>query len=171
VPDTRTGKRFPLTLATTIRGGKKSVKKGTTSDLSAAGVFIMADADFEVGTKVEFDITLPAAMIGANKDVEVRCQGRVVRELSLADSTPQLDVELAVMPHDRSVIDGLCQFGTNVETTADGKIRLRVRSEPMIPEIVRWLVSRGVDVHSVTSRRKSLEQWFLDVMGEDQRPG
>ncbi len=39
----------------------------------------MADADFEVGTKVEFDITLPAAMIGANKDVEVRCQGRVVR--------------------------------------------------------------------------------------------
>jgi hypothetical protein len=66
-------------LATTIRGGKKSVKKGTTSDLSAAGVFIMADADFEVGTKVEFDITLPAAMIGANKDVEVRCQGRVVR--------------------------------------------------------------------------------------------
>jgi hypothetical protein len=79
VPDTRTGKRFPLTLATTIRGGKKSAKKGTTSDLSAAGVFIMADADFEVGTKVEFDITLPAAMIGANKDVEVRCQGRVVR--------------------------------------------------------------------------------------------
>jgi hypothetical protein len=79
VPDTRTGKRFPLTLATTIRGGKKSVKKGTTSDLSAAGVFIMADADFEVGTTVEFDITLPAAMIGAKKDVEVRCQGRVVR--------------------------------------------------------------------------------------------
>lgn len=39
----------------------------------------MADADFEVGTKVEFDITLPAAMIGAKKDVEVRCQGRVVR--------------------------------------------------------------------------------------------
>ena len=77
--ETRTGTRFPLTLATTIRGGKKSAKKGTTSDLSAAGVFIMADADFEVGTKVEFDITLPAAMIGANKDVEVRCQGRVVR--------------------------------------------------------------------------------------------
>lgn len=78
VADTRTGKRFPLTLATTIRG-KKVAKKGTTSDLSSAGVFIMADADFEVGTKVEFDITLPAAMIGAKKDVEVRCQGRVVR--------------------------------------------------------------------------------------------
>ena len=77
--ETRTGTRFPLTLATTIRGGKKIAKKGTTSDLSAAGVFIMADADFEVGTKVEFDITLPAAMIGANKDVEVRCQGRVIR--------------------------------------------------------------------------------------------
>jgi hypothetical protein len=26
-------------------------------------------------------------------------------------------------------------------------------------------------VHAVHSRRKSLEEWFLDVMGDDQRPG
>ena len=80
VADTRTGKRFPLELATTIRGArKKSAAKGTTADLSAAGVFILADADFEVGSTVEFDITLPAKMIGAKKDVKVRCQGRVIR--------------------------------------------------------------------------------------------
>ena len=80
MPDTRTGKRFPLALPTTIRGAKKAVRmKGTTADLSAAGVFILADHDFEVGTNVEFDITLPAKMIGAKKDVQVRCQGRVVR--------------------------------------------------------------------------------------------
>jgi hypothetical protein len=52
---------------------------GTTTDLSAAGVFILADGDFEVGSKVQFDITLPAKVIGARKDVEIRCQGRVVR--------------------------------------------------------------------------------------------
>ena len=85
--DTRTSTRFPLALATTIRG-KKAAKKGTTADLSSAGVFILGDADFEVGTKVEFDITLPAAMIGAKKDVEVRCQGRVVRSNEKSKKKP-----------------------------------------------------------------------------------
>ena len=42
-------------------------------------MFILADAEFEVGSKVEFDIVLPSAMIGAKNDVEVRCKGRVIR--------------------------------------------------------------------------------------------
>lgn len=79
MPDTRTSKRFPLKLATTIKG-KKAKLKGTTADLSAAGVFILADAEFEVGSDVEFDIVLPSAMIGAKNDVEVRCKGRVIRK-------------------------------------------------------------------------------------------
>jgi hypothetical protein len=80
VPDSRTGKRFPLQLSTTIRGGKSARKLlGTTTDLSAAGVHILADGDFEIGSKVQFDITLPAKVIGARRDVEIRCQGRVVR--------------------------------------------------------------------------------------------
>ena len=78
--EARTGKRFPLKLNATIRGAKTSARlKGETADLSAAGVFIQADGDFEVGSNVEFDITLPAEFIGAKKDVEIRCQGRVVR--------------------------------------------------------------------------------------------
>jgi hypothetical protein len=36
---------------------------------------------------------------------------------------------------------------------------------------VAWLVGRGVSVFAVESRRKSLEAWFVEVMGEDQRPG
>jgi len=80
VSEARTGTRFPLQLSTTIRGSKAAVRlTGKTSDLSAAGVFIQADGDFEVGSNIEFDITLPAEVIGAKKDVEIRCQGRVVR--------------------------------------------------------------------------------------------
>jgi hypothetical protein len=80
VPESRTGKRFPLRLSTTIRGGKSARKLlGTTTDLSAAGVHILADGDFEIGSKVQFDITLPAKVIGARRDVEIRCEGRVVR--------------------------------------------------------------------------------------------
>jgi PilZ domain len=84
VSEARTGKRFPLQLTTTIRGAKLAGSKasklqGKTADLSAAGVFIQADGDFEVGSNIEFDITLPAEVIGSGQDVEIRCQGRVVR--------------------------------------------------------------------------------------------
>ncbi len=78
--EARTGKRFPLHLAATIHGGRASGNQiGTTANLSAAGVFIQAEANFEVGSKVAFDITLPGEMIGSRKDVLIRCQGRVVR--------------------------------------------------------------------------------------------
>ncbi|MFI5103652.1 MAG: hypothetical protein ACHP79_01900, partial [Terriglobales bacterium] len=33
-----------------------------------------------VGSPIEFDITLPAAVLGTPTDVEVRCTGRVVRK-------------------------------------------------------------------------------------------
>jgi len=80
VSEARTGRRFPLHLSATLRGAKTKARlEGQTSDLSAAGVFILADGDFEVGSSVEFDITLPAKAIGAKKDVAIRCQGRVVR--------------------------------------------------------------------------------------------
>lgn len=76
----RTGKRFPLSLPITIRG-KKTLKAKTakTADVSAAGVYIEADADLEVGTKIEFDISLPAEVAGTDTDVEIVCKGRVVR--------------------------------------------------------------------------------------------
>jgi PilZ domain-containing protein len=80
VSEARTGKRFPLQLPITIKHEKSSTKlKGTTSNLSAAGVYIRADAAFEVGTTVQFDITLPTEVTGTSRPVEIRCHGRVVR--------------------------------------------------------------------------------------------
>jgi hypothetical protein len=78
--DSRTGKRFPLELPITIRG--KNFLRGkaaTTADVSAAGVYIQASADLEIGTKIEFDISLPAEVVGTDSDVEIVCKGRVVR--------------------------------------------------------------------------------------------
>jgi len=79
--EARTGKRFPLELP--IRIHRKGGDEGaTTADLSAAGVYIMADTDLAVGSPIEFDITLPADVLGTPADVEVRCTGRVVRKES-----------------------------------------------------------------------------------------
>ena len=80
VADARTGKRFPLELPIKIhkaeQGGDAS---GVTGNLSAAGVYIKADAALEIGSTVEFEITLPPEVTGAKENVVVQCRGRVVR--------------------------------------------------------------------------------------------
>jgi len=53
--------------------------RGVTGNLSAAGVYIRADAALEVGSNVEFEITLPPEVTGAKENVVVQCRGRVVR--------------------------------------------------------------------------------------------
>ena len=81
--DSRTGRRFPLSLPITIREGESADQtSGTTQNVSAAGVYIHADAELEVGSQIEFEITLPSDIIGSNHDVRVKCQGRVIRRES-----------------------------------------------------------------------------------------
>ncbi len=78
--DSRGGKRFPLTLPITLHDGKSQRRLAArTMDLSAAGAYISASPDLEVGTPVEFAITIPSSMVGSRKDVEIQCRGRVVR--------------------------------------------------------------------------------------------
>jgi hypothetical protein len=83
--ESRTGQRFPLQLP--IRVGPKSKgQKATTRDVSAAGVFIQADPSLKVGAHVRFNITLPAKLLGTPRDVDVECEGRVVRVENAARS-------------------------------------------------------------------------------------
>ena len=77
--EARTGKRFPLELPIRIHG-KGRDDSGTTANMSAAGVYILADLDLAIGSSIEFDITLPAKVLGTPGDVEVHCTGRVVRK-------------------------------------------------------------------------------------------
>jgi hypothetical protein len=77
--EARTGKRFPLELPIKIHG-KGVEDSATTGNMSAAGVYIMADLDLAIGSNIEFDITLPANVLGTPGDVEVHCTGRVVRK-------------------------------------------------------------------------------------------
>jgi ABC-2 type transport system ATP-binding protein len=110
-------------------------------------------------------------------EVEATCdrvvfvkQGRAVHELSLRESTTALDVEIKADRADGATLNGLRAFAHDVRL--DGAtIRLRVKSENVVPEIARWLVGQGIGIYALGSRRKSLEEWFIEVMGEDQRPG
>src|SRR5947199_9289442 len=80
VSEARTGKRFPLELPIKIH--KENVPgeaSGMTGNLSAAGVYIRADASLEMGSPVEFEITLPPEVTGGKENVVIQCRGRVVR--------------------------------------------------------------------------------------------
>jgi PilZ domain len=80
VSEARTGKRFPLELPIKVhKEGTASDAKGLTGNLSAAGVYIRADASLDVGSPVEFEITLPPDVTGGMENVVIQCKGRVVR--------------------------------------------------------------------------------------------
>ena len=99
-------------------------------------------------------------------------QGVVIRELALAASGPAaFDLELRVAPITEHLLAGLTRFGTNVARAGENHVHVRVATDEVVPEIVRWLTAEQVSVYDVHTRRKSLEEWFVDVMGDDQRPG
>jgi ABC-2 type transport system ATP-binding protein len=110
-------------------------------------------------------------------EVEATCDrvafvknGRVVHEMDLASAGGTLDVELRVGQVDDALLEGLGAFGTGV-TREETLVRMHASSESMLPELARWLVGRGVALYELRCRRKTLEEWFVEVMGEDQRPG
>ena len=110
-------------------------------------------------------------------EVEATCdrvafvkRGRVVHELVLADMQSGLDVEIRVAEADAALVAGLSEFGSDARLEG-GLVRLRIEHERSLPAIARWLASRGTDLYELKCRRKTLEEWFIDVMGEDQGPG
>ncbi len=110
-------------------------------------------------------------------EVEATCDrvvfvraGRVVHELSLARTTADTTLELKVTPLDPATLAGLAAFGTEVMLVG-ALVRMRVSDESVIPRVASWLVARGLDIHELRARRRSLEEWFVEIMGDGQRPG
>jgi ABC-2 type transport system ATP-binding protein len=127
-------------------------------------------------------------------EVEATCDrvvfvkaGRTVHELSLGADALGLDVELRTGALGNGTTEALAQFG-RVEPVADtaatpesarmvpglalaARTRLRVADETVLPAIAKLLVERGVPLYEMKAARTSLEAWFLEVMGEEQRPG
>jgi ABC-2 type transport system ATP-binding protein len=111
-------------------------------------------------------------------EVEATCdrvvfvkRGQVIEERRLSSPAEVLDLELRVASITQTVVEGLSRFGTNIVQPRPDLITLRTETDAVVPAIVSWLVQQGVQIHAVQPRRKSLEDVFLDVMGDDERPG
>ena len=49
-----------------------------TRDVSYRGLYFLAESDFEIGSEIDFVITLPQ-QVTQSSDVNIRCQGEIVR--------------------------------------------------------------------------------------------
>jgi hypothetical protein len=69
-----------MALPITVReaGGESSQRQGETRDVSFRGLYFISSANFSVGSKIEFVLTLPKEITLAT-DVQIRCIGLVVR--------------------------------------------------------------------------------------------
>ena len=71
--------RFPIKLPVFVKS-KAGESHAETENISANGVlFQVVDAEMPVGSAIDFTISLPADVVGAEVDVRLDCKGRVVR--------------------------------------------------------------------------------------------
>jgi hypothetical protein len=84
--DVQGAPRFPIKLPVALKSAANQPevtgKTVVTENISANGVLFRMDADVPVGSAVDFTISLPADVVGAEADVQVDCRGRVVRSFA-----------------------------------------------------------------------------------------
>lgn len=76
--DLQSAARFPIKLAVSVKS-KLGESRTETQNISANGVLFRLDAEMPIGAPVDFTISLPADVVGADADVQLDCRGRVVR--------------------------------------------------------------------------------------------
>ena len=153
-----------------------------TSGLDPLGRLLVRDVIRELkqrGTTV----FLKSHLLG---EVEATCdrvtfvrEGRTVRDLRMGDVDGTVEADLRTGPlteEARAAIAGIgavLEQGAIASASGDAIDRLRVAvpREDLLPDLARALIERGVPLYEMRVARKSLEATFLEVMGEDQRPG
>jgi hypothetical protein len=77
-PDMQSAVRFPIKLPVSVKS-KSGDNQAETQNISANGVLFQVDSEMPIGSLVDFTISLPADVVGAQTDVQLDCRGRVVR--------------------------------------------------------------------------------------------
>jgi ABC-2 type transport system ATP-binding protein len=152
-----------------------------TSGLDPLGRLLVRDVIHDLrerGTTVFLNSHLLGEVEATCSRVAFVKAGRTVHELSLGeeDGMVEIDLKTGALPDDVRAAVG--QWGRIVDGTAAAveshgleRTRVVVDDEGLVPEIARAIVERGIPLYEMKVARKSLEAWFLDVMGEEGRPG
>ena len=78
--DRREARRFTMSLPMRVLSLESEDQElsACTRDLSYRGLYFLADANFKIGSEIDFVITLPE-QVTQSSDVNIRCQGQIVR--------------------------------------------------------------------------------------------
>jgi len=76
----REARRFTMSLPMRVLPGEaqRHELNAHTRDVSYRGLYFLAEAGFDVGSEIDFVITLPQ-QVTQSGDVNIRCQGKIVR--------------------------------------------------------------------------------------------
>jgi ABC-2 type transport system ATP-binding protein len=154
-----------------------------TSGLDPLGRMLVRDVIRELrhrGTTVFLNSHLLGEVEATCSRVVFVKEGRVIHDMRVGETKGGLEVEIrsgtmtrearaAIEKVGRVLGDGASSAVESGDSHAS--LRLSILAEDRIPEIARTLVERGIPIYEIRVKRKSLETWFLDVMGEGQRPG
>lgn len=110
-------------------------------------------------------------------EIEITCdevvfirEGEVVTNRDLrAQHEEAVRVEVRARKLSRECAAGLTRWTTSVQLDGDEeRLTLTAPSREPLPEILRYLVSSGAEVYQYTPQKLSLEELFINIMGEDQ---
>jgi ABC-2 type transport system ATP-binding protein len=83
-----------------------------------------------------------------------------------------LQVILRVGDPSPQLLAGLARFDPDVSLErANGHIILQLDNEDKLPQLAKWIVSQGQALYELTPMRLSLEDRFLQIVGEDASEG
>ncbi|MGH2538740.1 MAG: ABC transporter ATP-binding protein [Candidatus Promineifilaceae bacterium] len=109
-------------------------------------------------------------------EIELTCdrvafirEGLILRTAALAELRQgRLETAVRVGRPAAGLLAGLAQFGDDArwEDEAAGRLRLTLRDERCLPDLASWLVGQGLELFELTPRRQSLEELFLEIVGE-----
>lgn len=76
----REARRFAMSLPLRVvsRNKPNSALQVQTRDVSYRGLYFLAETSFDIGSEIDFVITLPQ-QVTQSGDVNIHCQGRIVR--------------------------------------------------------------------------------------------
>jgi PilZ domain len=78
--DRREARRFSMSLPMRVlpREARSKELRANTRDVSYRGLYFLSETKFDVGSPIDFVLTLPQK-VSASGEVDIRCTGKVVR--------------------------------------------------------------------------------------------
>ena len=108
-------------------------------------------------------------------EIEITCdqvvfirEGEVVTSRDMrAQQEEAVRVEVRVRNLSPECVSGLSRWSDTVQVDEE-RLTLTTPSRERLPDILRFLVGSGAEVYQFTPQRMSLEELFMNIMGEDR---